>query len=168
MKFRNVILAVGALALTACGDYDNESEYLTVDESEAVYVDIEAAEIEINGEKIKDRVHFGFDSFEISQSQVYIAQKMSAVLATTDDTSNIIIEGHCDARGTRDYNLALGKKRAEALKDLLVKNGVSETKITTLSYGKDRLIHPGDSTEAHAVNRRAVIIVESLSESDSE
>jgi peptidoglycan-associated lipoprotein len=69
--------------------------------------------------------------------------------------ANITIEGHCDERGTKAYNLALGEKRANAAKDFLVALGVSASRISTVSYGKERPFDPGHDESAWAKNRRA-------------
>jgi peptidoglycan-associated lipoprotein len=74
-------------------------------------------------------------------------------------TVNITIEGHCDERGTKAYNLALGEKRANAAKEYLVALGVSGSRIATVSYGKERPFDPGHDEAAWAKNRRAHFVV---------
>jgi len=68
---------------------------------------------------------------------------------------NVVIEGHCDERGSVEYNLALGEKRARAAKEYLTAYGINAARITTISYGKERPFDPGHSEEAWAQNRRA-------------
>ena len=68
------------------------------------------------------------------------------------------IEGHCDERGTREYNLALGERRANAVRDYLMSQGVSGGKITVISYGKERPVNPESSRLAWSQNRRSVTI----------
>jgi len=70
------------------------------------------------------------------------------------------VEGHCDERGTIEYNLVLGQKRAEAVKDYLVKLGIEEKRIKTISYGKEMPVDPGHTEEAWAKNRRAHFRIE--------
>jgi peptidoglycan-associated lipoprotein len=72
---------------------------------------------------------------------------------------HITIEGHCDERGTREYNLALGDRRANAAKNYLAEHGVSADRISTISYGKERPIALGSTPDAWAQNRRAVTVV---------
>ncbi len=72
---------------------------------------------------------------------------------------NVTIEGHCDERGTKAYNLALGEKRANAARDYLVAMGVNPSRITTISYGKERPFDPGHNEAAWAKNRRAHFVV---------
>ena len=74
-------------------------------------------------------------------------------------TCRITIEGHCDERGTREYNLALGDRRANAAKNYLAARGVDPSRITTISYGKERPIALGSDEASWAQNRRAVTIV---------
>ena len=73
----------------------------------------------------------------------------------------VSVEGHCDERGTRDYNLALGERRANAAKDYLISLGVSASRIKTVSYGKERPVALGHSENAWSQNRRAVTVVSS-------
>jgi len=72
-----------------------------------------------------------------------------------DRSVRLIVEGHCDERGTVEYNLALGQKRAEAVKDYLLKLGIDAGRIRTISYGKEVPVESGKSEEAWAKNRRA-------------
>ena len=71
----------------------------------------------------------------------------------------VTIEGHTDERGTREYNLALGERRAQAARNVLVASGISSSRISTISYGKERPAVPGSTEEAYAQNRRAVTVV---------
>ena len=71
----------------------------------------------------------------------------------------IIVEGHCDERGTREYNLALGERRANSVKEFLVSLGVEPGRVTTISYGKERPSAEGSTSESWAENRRAVTVV---------
>jgi len=72
--------------------------------------------------------------------------------------SKVVIEGHCDERGSVEYNLALGERRAKAAKDFLVSYGIPETRMTTISYGKERPFDPGHDESAWAKNRRAHVV----------
>jgi len=71
----------------------------------------------------------------------------------------VTIEGHADERGTREYNLALGERRAQAARNVIVALGISPSRISTISYGKERPAVPGSTEEAYAQNRRAVTVV---------
>jgi peptidoglycan-associated lipoprotein len=99
-----------------------------------------------------DRVFFAFDSSEITGEAREILAKQAAWLGKYPNVT-VTIEGHCDKRGTREYNLALGARRAEAVKQILIAEGVSASRISTISYGKERPIVAGDTEEAYAQNR---------------
>ena len=84
-------------------------------------------------------------------------RKQAAWLRQNSDVT-VVVEGHADERGTREYNLALGERRANAAKDYLMTYGVSSDRIKVISYGKERPIDPGSSPLAWSKNRRAVTI----------
>ena len=109
-------------------------------------------------EVTSDTVHFGLDLYDIDAEAQGILNSQATWLAAHPDV-RITIEGHCDERGTREYNLALGDRRANAAKNYLAARGVSPTRITTISYGKERPIALGSDEAAWAQNRRAVTIV---------
>ncbi len=100
--------------------------------------------------------NFDYDSAELGTDAIEHFVKIAAFLADKPDVI-LIVEGHCDERGSRDYNLALGDRRAAAVRDILVANGISTARIRTVSYGKERPIAVGSSSEIWARNRRAVI-----------
>jgi peptidoglycan-associated lipoprotein len=105
-----------------------------------------------------DRVFFAFDSAEISSEGQQILQRQADWLRRYPNVA-VTIEGHCDERGTREYNLALGERRASAAKNLLVAAGIPASRISTISYGKERPIVPGSTDDAYAQNRVAVTTV---------
>jgi peptidoglycan-associated lipoprotein len=104
-----------------------------------------------------DRVFFDTDRFNIDAADQATLQAQAQWLARYPN-KRIVIEGHCDERGTRDYNLALGERRANAAKNYLASLGVDASRIQTVSYGKERPAAPGSNEEAWAQNRRAVTI----------
>jgi len=105
-----------------------------------------------------DRIFFSFDSAEISSESRQILQRQAEWLKRYSNVA-VTIEGHCDERGTREYNLALGERRAQAAKNVLVALGIPASRLSTISYGKERPAVPGSSEEAYAQNRRAVTTV---------
>jgi len=105
-----------------------------------------------------DRVFFAYDRSDISPEAQQILQRQADWLRRYPNVS-VTIEGHCDERGTREYNLALGERRANAAKNVLVAAGIPASRVATLSYGKERPIVPGSSDEAYAQNRVAVTTV---------
>jgi len=108
---------------------------------------------------VGDRVLFGYDSSELSQEAKLTLDKQSRFLRVNSD-STFTIEGHCDERGTREYNLALGEKRATAVRDYLVIEGISPDRIRVISYGKEKPAVVGSNDMAWSKNRRAVTTID--------
>tara|TARA_Y100001970_G_scaffold208235_1_gene253744 strand:- start:163 stop:690 length:528 start_codon:yes stop_codon:yes gene_type:complete len=106
---------------------------------------------------VGDRVFFGYDSAELDSDAQELLQEQVAWIKQHDVT--VTIEGHCDERGTREYNLALGEKRAQAVKNYLTSMGVSASKVSTISYGKERPAVVGSNDGAWSQNRRSVTTV---------
>jgi peptidoglycan-associated lipoprotein len=106
-----------------------------------------------------DRVFFAFDRSDISSEGQQTLQRQADWLKRYPNVV-VRIEGHCDDRGTREYNLALGERRANAVKDVLIAEGVSPSRVSTISYGKERPIVLGDNEEAWAQNRVAITTVQ--------
>jgi len=105
-----------------------------------------------------DTVHFATDSSDIDTEAQSILTKQAAWLAKYPNV-RVTVEGHCDERGTREYNLALGDRRANAAKNFLVNAGVNPARISVISYGKERPVATGSDEESWAQNRRAVTVV---------
>jgi peptidoglycan-associated lipoprotein len=104
-----------------------------------------------------DRVYFDTDRFNLDTSDQAILQSQAQWLARYPNL-RITIEGHCDERGTRDYNLALGERRANSAKSYLASLGVNPARVQTVSYGKERPQALGSNEQSYAQNRRAVTI----------
>ncbi|MDY0131455.1 MAG: peptidoglycan-associated lipoprotein Pal [Desulforegulaceae bacterium] len=105
-------------------------------------------------------VYFGFDSSEITSKARAILEEKAAWLLENKDVK-IILEGHCDERGTTQYNLALGERRAESVKTYLVALGVDGSRISTISYGEERPAVQGSGEDVWSKNRRAEFVIES-------
>lgn len=105
-----------------------------------------------------DRIFFAFDSAEITPEAQLILQRQAEWLKRYPNVT-ATIEGHTDDRGTREYNLALGERRAQAARNVLVALGISPSRLSTISYGKERPAVPGSTEEAYAQNRRAVTVL---------
>lgn len=99
-------------------------------------------------------IQFAFDSFQLSESAMKQLKDLAKSL-NEDKQTQILVAGHCDARGTKDYNLILGEKRAIAVKNFLVNNGVAKSRIQTISYGEERPLESAATEEAYGINRRA-------------
>jgi len=106
---------------------------------------------------VGDRVFFNYDSAELDSDAQELLQDQAAWVKQHD--VSVTIEGHCDERGTREYNLALGEKRAQAVKNYLISLGVSSQRISTISYGKERPAVVGSNDGAWSQNRRSVTSV---------
>jgi peptidoglycan-associated lipoprotein len=107
---------------------------------------------------VGDRIFFGFDSSELSENAQRTMQRQSEWMKMNPDLK-VILEGHCDERGTREYNLALGERRAAAAKNYLVSLGIDGSRISIISYGKEHPVDPESSEVAWSKNRRAVTVV---------
>jgi peptidoglycan-associated lipoprotein len=108
---------------------------------------------------VGDRIFFAFDRSDITpEAQQTLARQADWLRRYPNVT--VTIEGHCDERGTREYNLALGERRAQAAKNVLVALGIPASRISTISYGKERPAVLGSTEEAYAQNRRAVTVVQ--------
>jgi peptidoglycan-associated lipoprotein len=109
--------------------------------------------------KIGDRIFFDFDKSVVKPEGKEQLGKWVAYLKKYPNLQ-LMIEGHCDERGTREYNLALGERRANATKEFLVANGIAATRLKTVSYGKERPAVLGSNEAAWAQNRRAVGVIQ--------
>lgn len=167
------LLAIAAIALlSSCAgkhldgkdkdfvveDPSKKQNYETVQNQQQAEDLNKQTEAQIEEIEVKDRVLFGYDSTALSDE----AQKIldtQVMWLTNDSGIKITVEGHCDERGTREYNIALGEKRADAVREYLVKNGIDSSRVKIVSYGKERPAFFGDSEEVMAKNRRAVVVV---------
>ena len=109
----------------------------------------------VNGQNV---IYFDTDQYNVDSADAAALQSQAAYLNQYPQIS-ITIEGHCDERGTREYNLALGERRANAAKNYLVSLGVAASRISTVSYGKESPVALGSDEASWAQNRRAVSVV---------
>jgi peptidoglycan-associated lipoprotein len=105
-----------------------------------------------------DTIYFDTDRYNIDSADQTALQQQAQYLAQYPNVG-ATVEGHADERGTREYNLALGERRANAAKNYLVSLGVAANRISTVSYGKERPVALGSNEQAWAQNRRAVTII---------
>lgn len=170
MKFRNLLMISAAvLTLSACSDDDQ-----AVDTAAPMYPGATSTGTDfgtgapVNGVvpgsqqdlaiNVGDRVFFGYDQSDLSPEARATLERQAAWLKQYPNNS-ITIEGHADERGTREYNLALGEKRATATKSYLQSLGIDGFRVNTVSYGKERPAVPEASASAWSQNRRAVTVV---------
>jgi len=107
---------------------------------------------------VGDTVHFAFDQYNVEDNDKQILGRQAAWLAKYPSV-RVTVEGHADERGTREYNLALGARRANAVKEFLVSQGVSTARVETVSYGKERPICTQSDEACWAQNRRGVTTI---------
>ncbi len=165
--FKNInrffLLSFAALFLAACTTTPQETASTTttnassskVEVVDGVYVGTDT--VEMLAIDVPDRVFFAYDSYSLtSAAQATLAKQAKWLKANGSVT--IAIEGHADERGTREYNLALGDRRANSAKDYLMTQGISASRITTISFGKERPVNSASNDKAWAQNRRSVTV----------
>ena len=108
--------------------------------------------------QVGNTVYFGFDSSELAGEAQATLDRQAAFL-NVNPTMVVIIEGHADERGTREYNLALGDRRAVAVRDYLLAKGLNAARVRTVSYGKERPAVSGSNEESWGKNRRAATVL---------
>lgn len=172
MRFKDLTFVAAALLLAACGTAAQESggtagggttETMTSTEtttapSETMIPGPTPGSQEHLVVNVGDRVFFDFDKSELKPNARRTIESL-AVWLSNYPAVTLTVEGHCDERGTREYNLALGERRASAVYDYLVALGVNPNRLSTISYGKERPAVLGSNEEAWAQNRRAVFVV---------
>ncbi len=160
-----LLVLVTTFALTGCGWFKKKKPAPTGPESAIPPIegrDITAAQRPIiTGEGLQRgqfaNIYFDYDSSRIRPSEISNLEAVAAYLRA--NPGSLVIEGHCDERGTAEYNRALGERRALAAREELVRMGVDAGRISTISYGKDRPADLGHDEAAHAKNRRCEFLV---------
>ena len=145
------LVTLACLALSACATSKKSSGQMQGD----VYTGTDTVEYLASG--VPDRVFFATNESVLTTASRETLRKQAAWLRKNSDIT-IVLEGHADERGTREYNLALGERRANAAKDYLMTYGVSGKRISVISYGKEKPINPASSPLAWSQNRRSVTI----------
>lgn len=162
----SVVLGVALIATAGCAKKRPDTILppgdgptgTTVDNSSGDTEGVSPLNERFKREVTSDTVHFALDQYDLDPEARSILDSQARWLVANPNT-RITIEGHCDERGTREYNLALGDRRANAAKNYLAARGVSPSRITTVSYGKERPVALGSDERSWAANRRAVTIV---------
>lgn len=153
MKLRLLSVFIGLVLITGCAALRDGSVARTADGKI-----IRPGTTEDFVARAEDRVFFAFDRYNLDQKAKKAIQSQANWLLKYSD-KKVTIEGHADERGTREYNLALGERRADSAKKYLVSLGVAADRIKTISYGKERPAVMGSNEAAWAQNRRAVTVV---------
>jgi len=154
-SLRNILLIVmAAFILTACAAKTTKKiETQTTQITGDTYTGDETVKYLATG--VPDRVFFATNKSVLTTASRDTLRKQAAWLRE-NKSINVTVEGHCDERGTREYNLALGERRANAAKDYLMTYGISGNRISTISYGKERPVNSGSGPLAWSQNRRSV------------
>jgi len=147
---RLLIVVIASVALTACA-----AQKKTGMMSGDVYTGSDTVEYLATG--VKDRVFFATNKSTLTTASRDTLRKQAAWMRKQKKVS-VTVEGHADERGTREYNLALGERRANAVKDYLMTYGISGSRISVISYGKERPVNSGSTPLAWSQNRRSVTV----------
>ena len=151
-NLKNILLVIfTTLILSACSTAKKSADI-----EGDVYTGKETVEYLATG--VADRVFFATNKSSLTSASRATLRKQATYLRKNKNL-NVTIEGHADERGTREYNLALGERRGNSVKDFLVSLGVEAGRITVISYGKERPAAEGSTSESWAENRRAVTVV---------
>ena len=146
------LILVACLVLTACATKKTE----TMGQLQGdVYTGSDSVEYLASG--VPDRVFFATNETVLTTASRETLRKQAAWLRKNSKIT-VVLEGHADERGTREYNLALGERRANSAKDYLMTYGISSDRISVLSYGKERPVDSGSSPLAWSKNRRSVTV----------
>ena len=156
MSFRTnlknfLVIILAGIAQTACATAKKDSGKMQGD----VYTGTDTVEYLATG--VKDRVFFATNKSVLTTASRDTLRKQAAFMRKKKDLT-FTIEGHADERGTREYNLALGERRANAVKDYLMTYGISSNRLSVVSYGKERPVNSGSNPLAWSQNRRSVTV----------
>ena len=150
--FKNVLLVtLACLVLSACATQKKSTSQLQGD----VYTGTDTVEYLASG--VPDRVFFATNESILTTKSRDTLRKQAAWMRKNSDLT-FVIEGHADERGTREYNLALGERRANAAKDYLMTYGVAGNRLSVISYGKERPVDSGSNPLSWSKNRRSVTV----------
>ena len=145
------LILVTCLVLTACATQKKATGQLQGD----VYTGSDSVEYLASG--VPDRVFFATNETVLTTASRETLRKQAAWLRKNSDIS-VVLEGHADERGTREYNLALGERRANSARDYLMTYGISSDRISVLSYGKEKPVDSGSNPLSWSKNRRSVTV----------
>ncbi|MBU0859477.1 MAG: peptidoglycan-associated lipoprotein Pal [Alphaproteobacteria bacterium] len=165
---RSTMLVALLVTVSACANKKDAQGDIAIESRDSSTLDTTVYDQNVGGPvpgsqqdlvvNVGDRVFFGYDQFDLTPEGQRTLE-MQADWMKLYPNVNVNIEGHCDERGTREYNLALGDKRANSAKNYLIALGVPADRIQTISYGKERPAVMGSNPSAWAQNRRGVTVV---------
>jgi peptidoglycan-associated lipoprotein len=164
MNLRTLSLLAGMLLLAACADNPSTTSGTGANAAANTPApttntnSIPPGSAQDFVQNVGDRVFFDFDKSDVKPEGRQILQRQADWLKKYPNVT-VTVEGHCDERGTREYNLALGERRATAVKKMLVALGIPANRVSTISYGKERPAVVGSNEAAWAQNRRGVTVI---------
>lgn len=148
------LVAVAAFAISGCAT----TKKTAASQSTTAPAGPAPGSVEEFTKVVGDRVFFDYDRYDVKDEGRATLQRQAAWLKKYPSVA-VTLEGHCDERGTREYNLALGQRRATSAKDYLISLGVDASRVTTISYGKERPVCVESNEACWAQNRRAVTVI---------
>jgi len=149
------LILVACIVLTACAAKKTSTSSMSGQMQGDIYTGTDTVKELAKG--VPDRVFFATNEIVLTTASRETLRKQAGWLRKNSNI-NVIVEGHADERGTREYNLALGERRANSAKDYLMTYGISSDRISVLSYGKERPVDSGSSPLAWSKNRRSVTV----------
>jgi peptidoglycan-associated lipoprotein len=155
---KKVLLTVCSLALFAGVGCKNKSQQSTNVADSGTLDSIPKSTFEELEKKVGDRVFFSYDNSGLSDSAKAVLGKQIEFMKENSHLK-FVLEGFCDKRGTVEYNLALGERRANSVKKHLVQHGINPDRLIVISFGKERPAVSGDTEEAYKQNRRVVTVI---------
>lgn len=158
MHLKILGMVAGLLLLAACSSAPNPSATTASTAAPAASAGPRPGSEQDLVANVGDRVFFDFDKSDLKPAARTTIQRWSDYLKKYPNLT-VTVEGHCDERGTRDYNIALGERRATAVKNFLTSLGIDRKRVSTISYGKERPAVIGSNEAAWAQNRRAVLVI---------
>ncbi|RZO49444.1 MAG: peptidoglycan-associated lipoprotein Pal [Candidatus Pelagibacterales bacterium] len=152
-SFKKLLLIfLAGVVLSACATQKKSTGQMQGD----VYTGNDTVEYLASG--VRDRVFFATNKSTLTTASRDVLRKQAAWMRAKGKSLSFTIEGHADERGTREYNLALGERRANAVKDYLMTYGISGSRLSVISYGKERPVNSGSNPLAWSQNRRSVTV----------
>ncbi len=152
MRLLTIAILGAAALLSACSETDSAVDPSATTGAQATNT------VEYFNVVVGDRVFFDTDRHELTSEAQYVLSKQAQWFAANPGAT-AVIEGHADERGTREYNLALGARRANSARAFLISQGVEGSRLRTVSYGKERPVALGSTQQAWSQNRRGVTVV---------
>jgi len=149
-----IVVVFGLTLFSGCA----EKKAVVTDGEQSAATQEQTGKAEATAEASLQDINFDYDKSNI-RPDARVIMKANAEILLKNKTSDITLEGHCDERGTSEYNMALGERRAQEAKKYLVNLGVDAAKMKTISYGEERPLDPGQDEDAWAKNRRVHFVV---------